>query len=154
MENKMKTGGGEVQVVAFTIDDQEYAINILDVQEIIRILPITRVPKAPAYLEGVINLRGNVIPVIDVRKRFNLTPWNETESSRIIIVRSDDITTGLIVDRVSEVIRLSETDFEKAPDITGSQDLVVSVGKVGERLLLFLNLAEVLELNRLLTKEL
>ncbi|ABZ84804.1 purine-binding chemotaxis protein chew [Heliomicrobium modesticaldum Ice1] len=138
----------ERQLVAFTLAGEEYAVDIHYVQEIDRLLNITRVPKAPFYVEGVINLRGNVVPVIDLRKRFALPPRETTDRTRIIIVKVKEITVGIIVDGVSEVTRIPSTAVEPPPGLCGSVDLdfIHGVGKLGERLLILVNLEKVIDL--------
>ncbi|KAB2954377.1 chemotaxis protein CheW [Heliorestis acidaminivorans] len=145
----------ESQLVAFTLDGEEYAINIHYVQEINRLLNITRVPKAPFYVEGVINLRGNVVPVIDLRKRFSLSPRETTDRTRIIIVKVKDITVGIIVDGVSEVIGLANGNIEPPPGLQGSleQEFIYGVGKIDERLLILINIEKVLAIESVEDKE-
>ena len=138
----------EIQVVAFNLAKEEYAIDILAVQEIIRPTAITRVPKAPSYIEGVINLRGNVVPVVNLRQCFGLKEEEQTETSRIIILIINDMKIGITVDSVTEVIRIKEDDVE-VPDLSGSLDkkFVKGIGKYNEdRLLILLDLVEILEL--------
>ena len=137
----------EIQIVAFKLAKEEYAIDILSVQEIIKPTAVTRVPKAPPYIEGVINLRGNVVPVINLRYRFALGEGNQTDASRIIILNVNDIKTGITVDSVTEVIRIKRDDIE-TPDLIGAVDkrFVQGVGKYKERLLIMLDLPEVLDL--------
>ena len=137
----------EIQVVAFNLAKEEYAIDILAVQEIIRPTAITRVPKAPSYIEGVINLRGNVVPVVNLRHRFGLKKEEQTETSRVIILIINDMKIGITVDNVTEVIRIKEEDIE-VPDLSDSLDqrFVQGVGKYNGRLLLLLDLEEILEL--------
>ena len=94
------------QFVEFKIGEEEYGIDILQVKTIERMMPITRVPKAPKFVEGVINLRGEIVPVIDLKKRFDLPSGETTDNTRIIIVSVDDITMGMIVDSATEVVQL------------------------------------------------
>ncbi|NLU09623.1 MAG: chemotaxis protein CheW [Tepidanaerobacter acetatoxydans] len=135
------------QFVEFKLGDEDYGIDILQVKTIERMMPITRVPKAPQFVEGVINLRGEIVPVIDLKKRFDLPLSEITDSTRIIIVSIDDITVGMIVDSATEVIQLSQDDIEPAPPITGSIDAnyLDGVGKIDGRLLILLNVAKLLK---------
>ncbi len=135
------------QFVEFKLGDEDYGIDILQVKTIERMMPITRVPKAPQFVEGVINLRGEIVPVIDLKKRFDLPLSETTDSTRIIIVSIDDITVGMIVDSATEVIQLSQDDIEPAPPITGSIDVnyLDGVGKIDGRLLILLNVAKLLK---------
>ncbi|MGI6226650.1 MAG: chemotaxis protein CheW [Peptococcales bacterium] len=138
----------EMQIVAFNLANEEYGVDILNVQEIIRPTVITRVPKAPSYLVGVINLRGNVVPVIDLRKRFGITGEASNEQNcRIIILSIFDLKIGITVDRVTEVLRLSKENIEE-PSLIEVLDnrFVQGVGKFNERLIILLDLVQVLEL--------
>ncbi|MBC9783437.1 chemotaxis protein CheW [Heliobacterium chlorum] len=145
----------ELQLVAFSLAGEEYAVDIHYVQEINRLLNITRVPKAPYYVEGVINLRGNVVPVIDLRKRFSLPPRETTDRTRIIIIKVKDITVGIIVDGVSEVIRIQSSAVEPPPGLYGSVDLdyIRGVGKMDDRLLILINIEKVIDLEALADEE-
>lgn len=137
----------ELQVVAFKLAGEEYAMDILNVQEINRILDITRVPKAPFFIAGVINLRGNVLPIIDLRKRFGLPERSNSEHTRIIITKLEENTVGMIVDSVSEVLRLPTSSIEPPPSIMGDIDIafIDGVGKLDERLIILLNLPKVMD---------
>ncbi len=134
------------QVVIFRLDHEEYGIDILRVKEIKEMIDITRVPKAPHYVRGVINLRGEVIPIVDLRKKFNLKKDNDNESTRIIIVAVEDITVGLVVDTSSEVLEIMNEDIEDAPETIGSveQGYISGIGKVGSRLIILLNVDKIL----------
>ena len=142
-----ETNNDEVfQIITFKVGKEEFSISILQVQEIIRITEVTSVPNSPPFVEGVINLRGNVIPVIDSRKRFGLPEAERTEASRIIVVESDGKIVGLIVDSVTEVLQLSRSTVVPPPDIVGGvdSDYVEGVGKYDDRLVILLNLAKLL----------
>jgi len=115
--NKDMTSGDEVQLVTFNLDNEQYAISIEEVREINRIDSITTVPQAPEFIEGVMNLRGNVIPVINMRKRFGLMNKNFDNATKVIIVNIMNRLTGLIVDSVSEVLRISKSKIEPALSI-------------------------------------
>lgn len=135
------------QFVEFKLGEEEYGVDILQVKTIERMMPITRVPKAPSFVEGVINLRGEIVPVIDLKKRFDLAPGNITDNTRIIIVTIEDITVGMIVDSATEVIQLPEEAIEPAPTITSGIDssFLDGVGKVEGKLLILLNLSKILK---------
>ncbi len=131
----------EFQVVSFDIGAEEFAVGILEVQEIIRMVEITQVPKAPHYVVGVINLRGKVIPIMDLRLRFGLPTAERTKETRIVVVDIARIILGLIVDSVSEVLRIPSSEVEPPP--SGSQagsEFHKGVGKVDDRLLILLDL--------------
>lgn len=134
------------QFVIFSLEGEEYGIEILRVKEIKEMIRITRVPKAPHYVRGVINLRGEVIPIVDLRKKFNLEKRSDNESTRIIIVAVEEITVGLVVDTSSEVIGIMIKDIEEAPETVGSfeQGYISGIGKVGSRLIILLNVDKIL----------
>ncbi len=140
------TKEGETQLVIFVLAKEEFACNIADVREVLKMIRITPLPRSLDFVEGVINLRGEVIPVIDLRKRFNLPAVDRTEESRIIIVEVEERMVGLTVDSVSEVIRLSNKQIQEAPNqVAGEQtNLIMGVGKIDERMLIILNLERIL----------
>lgn len=136
----------EEQLVTFSLGSEEFGVDIMLVQEIIRIPPITRVPKASEYVEGVINLRGNVIPVISLRTRFGMTRVEETDLSRIIVLQVQNKVFGIRVDAVTEVLRIESEAIEPPPPITLGMDaqFIRGVGKIGERLLILLDLDHIM----------
>ncbi|MDR3541387.1 MAG: chemotaxis protein CheW [Desulfosporosinus sp.] len=136
----------EEQLVTFCLGSEEFGVDIMRVQEIIRIPPITRVPKAPIYVEGVINLRGNVIPVISLRTRFGMTRVEETDLSRIIVLQVQTKVFGIEVDAVTEVLRIDSDGIEPPPPIALGMDsqFIRGVGKIGERLLIILELDQIM----------
>jgi len=133
------------QMVTFKSGEEEYAIDIQVVKEIIRPPAFTRVPKSPDYIKGVINLRGNIVPVISLSKRLGNEESKLTEQSRIIILNIDDINFGIIVDSVTEVNYLEEKDIE-TPELISTVEarFVDGVGKIDNRLLILLNLKEII----------
>ena len=133
------------QVVSFDIGSEEFAVDILDVQEIIRMVEITPVPKAPYYVEGVINLRGKVIPIVDLRRRFGLPDAERTKETRIVVVDVSRIILGLVVDSVSEVLRIPSSLIEAPPSgKQGGAEFHKGVGRVDGRLLILLDLTRLL----------
>ncbi|MDR3600717.1 MAG: chemotaxis protein CheW [Desulfosporosinus sp.] len=136
----------EEQLVTFCLGSEEFGVDIMRVQEIIRIPPITRVPKAPIYVEGVINLRGNVIPVISLRTRFGMPRVEETDLSRIIVLQVQTKVFGIGVDAVTEVLRIDSDGIEPPPPIALGMDsqFIRGVGKIGERLLIILELDQIM----------
>ena len=146
-QSNKAAAGDELQLVSFNIGSEEFGVDILKVQEINRMVEITRVPQTPHYVEGVINLRGKVIPIIDLRKRFNLEVRAYDKNTRIVVVDIDGMVMGMIVDAVSEVLRLQSNTIESAPDIvTGvNADYIQGVAKLEDRLLIFLDLSKVVE---------
>ncbi|HHV08540.1 MAG TPA: chemotaxis protein CheW [Firmicutes bacterium] len=146
----------ERQLVVFSLGQEEYGVDILQVQEIKRLTEITRVPNAPDFVEGVINLRGNVIPVIDLHKRFSLKAAEVTDESRIVIVNVQDITVGITVDAVSEVITLEADAFAPPPPLVAGIEasFIEAIGKLEDRLLILLNMDRILGLDEVAaTKE-
>ncbi len=134
-----------LQLVTFSLGGEEFALEILKVQEINRMVDITQVPKTPDFVKGVINLRGKVVPVIDLRKRLGLSETEKTTQSRIMVVEVAGNTVGLIVDSVSEVLRLPAQTVEPAPPFVSSveTEYIMGVGKVGERLVILLDINKV-----------
>jgi len=141
------TTNTERQLVSFRVAGEEFGVDIMEVQEIIKIPEITRVPKAPEFVEGVINLRGGILPVIDCRRRFDLELKEWTDSNRILVVNIGGKMTGIIVDSVSEVLRLPEDTVETAPSLIGkAAEYLEGIGKLEEqgRLINLLNLQKFL----------
>lgn len=140
----------EFQLVAFKLNREEYGVSILYVQEIKRLTDITRVPYTPDFIKGVINLRGSVLPVIDLKKRLGLAEEPYSEDTRIIIVKIEDISIGMIVDAVTEVLEINPDHIE-APgavvDGNGENNFISGVGNVDDRLIIMLNLNEIIGLN-------
>ncbi len=135
------------QLVTFTLGDEVYGIDILAVQEIIRMQNITEIPRTSDYVEGVINLRGKVIPVIDLRKRFNLLISEESKDTRIIVVEIENKIIGMIVDSVSKVLRLPSSYVEPPSPIVGGVDsnYIKGVGKLNDMLVIILDLSKINE---------
>lgn len=136
----------EVQMVVFKLEDEEFAVNIQQVREVLKMSRVTPLPRSAHFIEGVINLRGEVIPVVDLRKRFDLKDREKTENTRIIIVEIQESKVGLIVDSVTEVLRFSSSAIQLPPArIAGTRtDFIKGVGKVADRLLIILNLEKIL----------
>jgi len=136
------TRSEELQLVSFRLGDEEYGVDILKVQEINRMITISRIPKAPDYVEGIINLRGKVIPIINLRKRFDLPPKEKDKKTRIIVVNIEGKILGVIVDAVSEVLRIQSNTVEPPPPVATGKGAVYikGVGKIGDKLLILLDL--------------
>ncbi len=137
-----------IQLVGFIIGDEQFGVNILMVQEIIRAAPITPVPNSPEFVEGVINLRGNIIPVIQLRKRLNL-PLEEIDKADtwILILDIDNRITGFIVDSVTEVLKIQESTIEPPPEIVVAgleNQYIRGVCEIGETLLILLDFSRIL----------
>ncbi len=142
-----QTADGEYQVVAFKLGQEEYAVDVLNVQEIERLLRITRVPRTQDYIEGVINLRGNIVPVMNLHKRFALESHGDDEEKRIIVFQFDYMQVGIIVDEVSEVLRLNVNDIEETTDVYSNLKMehIKGIAKINDRLLILLDLLKILE---------
>lgn len=140
----------EVQLVAFKLGREEYGIDILQVQEIKKMTDITRVPHTPEYIKGVINLRGSVLPVIDLKTRLDLVEQDYTDDTRIIIVKVDEIAVGMIVDAVSEVMAIDQEQIEVSQEAVGgvSTNYISGVGKLENRLMILLNLEAIIGINQ------
>lgn len=138
------------EYVIFKLVDESYAIDIDFVENIEKSIDITRVPFTKKYIKGVINLRGVIIPVIDVRKRFNLEEKAVDKDSRIMIINHDELKVGLLVDMSSEVLQISNVNIEPAPKVTGLEDdYVSSIGKDNGRIIMIVDLEKLLELKDL-----
>jgi len=136
-------GGELIQLVSFNLEKEEYGINVLMVREIIRMLNITRVPNTPHYVEGVINLRGKVIPIISLRRKFDLMEAEYDKRTRIMVMEVVGELMGFIVDEVSEVIRISEKEIQPPPPVVSSsieQECMAGVINQADRLLVLLDL--------------
>ena len=138
----------DVQVAAFKLLKEEYGVNILNVQEIKVLTDITRVPFAPDYIKGVINLRGSVLPVIDLKRRIGLEDAPYTDATRIVIMKIGEFFIGMIVDAVTEVLTISGRDINPAKDVSDSRSnrFVSSIGNIDARLIIMLNLDEIVDL--------
>lgn len=140
-----KTIQQELQIVIFGLGSEEYGVDISSLREIIRMVEITRIPKLPDFIEGVINLRGQTTTVIDLRKRFDMDPTLD-DSSRIIIADLKGESIGMIVDSVSEVKSISLDDIDSVPSIkdTRTQDYLKGICKLGDRIIIFLDHEKIL----------
>ncbi|MCU7842908.1 MAG: chemotaxis protein CheW [Candidatus Thiodiazotropha sp. (ex Monitilora ramsayi)] len=145
-----ESGGGPlIQFVTFILKDEVYGINVMQVQEVLRVTEIAPVPGAPPYVLGIINLRGNVVTVIDTRTRFGLPSTEMDDASRIIVIESEKQVVGILVDAVAEVVELRESDIDVAPNV-GTDDssrYIQGVATQEEGLLILV------DLNKLLTDE-
>jgi purine-binding chemotaxis protein CheW len=145
-EKKHQLSGEVVQVVSFRLGNEEYGVDIAQVQEIIRMVDITHVPRAPKFMEGVINLRGQLIPIIDLRTRFGMPRIDATKSTRIVVTEIGSKRVGIIVDSVSEVLNIPIENVEGAPEMIASvgTEYIQGVGKINERLIIMLDLTMVI----------
>lgn len=137
---------GEVKVIVFRLKDEEYGVEVQQVKSIEKLEHITRVPRTPSFVKGVINLRGVVTPIIDLRNRFGLEEAVYAESTRIIIVAVGELEVGLIVDSANDVIDIPVDAIEPPPEVVGGVEAAYlrGVAKLDKRLLILLNLDKVL----------
>jgi purine-binding chemotaxis protein CheW len=143
---KTQLSGKTLQVVTFALGSEEYGVDIAQVQEINRMVTITHVPRAPRFMEGVINLRGQLIPIIDLRTRFGMDRSERTKNTRIVVTEIGSKRIGMVVDSVSEVLRIPVEQIEDAPDLVAGVDTeyIRGVGKMGDRLIIMLDLGRVI----------
>jgi purine-binding chemotaxis protein CheW len=136
----------ETQIVVFELGAEHFGVEISRVESIIKMQAITRLPHTPDFIEGITNLRGKVLPVMDLRKRFGLPPQQADKNSRIIVVNLDQTEVGMIVDEVSEVLTVPEGAVEAAPEITTSVNstFITGIAKLDPRLVILLDLQRVL----------
>ena len=146
MDDKKRQDDELIQLVTFSIGVEEFGVDILKVQEIIRTMEITKVPRAQDFVEGVINLRGKVIPIIDLRRRFGLASKAYDKHTRIIVIEINDMIVGFVVDAVSEVLRIPAGTIEPPPPVVAGleSDYISGVGKLHDRLLILLDLDKLL----------
>ena len=137
------------QYVVFKLGKEDYGIDIQKVTTIKRMMPTARVPKTPDFIKGVINLRGDIVPIMDLRLRLGLPAVPETEDTRSIILKEDDVTFGIIVDEVDEVLQLTDDSIENIGNITTdlSEDFLMGVGKVNDRIVIILNIEKLAQIN-------
>lgn len=135
-----------MKVIVFQLGDKEYALPVSQVQGIEKTVHITRVPRTDSYVKGVINLRGVVTPIIDLRERFNISSAVKGDETRIIIISHSEMEVGLIVDAANDVMDLVKNSIEPQPEVVGSleEEFIAGVAKVDKRLLILLNLEKVL----------
>ena len=139
--------GTNLQLVGFRLDDEEYAIPITKIREIILMKPITRLPQVPAFIEGVINLRGAVIPIVNLRKRFGMAPRDIGDETRMIVVTVRDQTVGCVVDAVTQVMRIAGDQLQPAPAsvLAIAHRFIAGLAKIDDRLLIVLEIEELFD---------
>ena len=133
--------------LTFHIGDEDYGIDIHYVTEIIGMMKITEVPETPDYIKGVINLRGKVIPVMDIRLRFKMSARDYDERTCVIVVNHNEVSVGLVVDTVSEVVDIPEGDIEPSPSFSGRDHFIKGMGKLNEEIKMLI------DVNRLLYED-
>jgi purine-binding chemotaxis protein CheW len=137
----------DIQVVGFRVGKEHFGVPIELVHEIVRIMEITSVPDAPDFIEGVINLRGKIIPVIDLRKRFGETNITSSKKNRILVAEIMDKIVGLVVDAASEVVKIPPADIEPPPNVFGETEVnyVTGVGKLANKLIILVDLGKIMQ---------
>ncbi|WP_309121268.1 chemotaxis protein CheW [Paenibacillus sp.] len=146
----------DTKTIVFSIGTEEYGIEVEHVKTIERMMPMTRVPKTPPFVKGVVNLRGVVVPVIHLASRFGLPENEPTENSRIVMVNVGDLEVGFIVDSANDVIDVNADRIEEPPEVVGGirAKYLRGIAKVGDnRLLVMLNLSEVLNKSEIIQLE-
>lgn len=136
----------EKQLVIFKLENEEFGIDIASVEGIIKLQDITRIPQGPTYMEGITNLRGNVLPVINLALRLGLSAQEKTRESRIVVALTGDVKVGMVVSAVSEVLTIDDGVIEPSPRMVNTIDTeyIVGVAKIDARLVILLDLAKVL----------
>jgi purine-binding chemotaxis protein CheW len=137
----------DIQVVGFRIGREDFGVPISAIHEIVRMMEVTQVPDAPDYIEGVINLRGRIIPVIDLRKRFGERDIAKNKKNRIVVAEINGRQVGLMVDSASEVLKIPPDQIEAPPNVFGDTEVnyVTGVGKLGGRLVIMVDLAKIMQ---------
>ena len=146
LETQKKETTELLQLVSFFIGNEEFGVDILYVQEINRMSQVTKVPNSPEFVNGVINLRGRVIPVIDLRLKFGMPKKEPDKNTRIIVIEVSGKTVGFIVDSVNEVLRISKDVTEPPPELAMgvNSEYIKAVGKLEDRLLILIDLEKIL----------
>jgi purine-binding chemotaxis protein CheW len=147
--HESKTGEGAVdmkQLISFAVGAEDYGLELLRVREVIRMPQITWLPQAPRCVKGVINLRGDVIPIVDLRERFGMQAQEHTAMTRVIVVEVEGKPVGMVVDSASQVVRVPADQFDSPPAVIGgmSRDFILSVGKMGDRLIIMIDVERIL----------
>ena len=145
-QREIRNEGELNQLISFEVGEEEYGLEILRVKEVIRLREITRLPRAPSFVKGIINLRGDVIPIIDLRDRFGLEHQEYSALTRVIVVDVEGRLVGMVVDAASQVMRIPADQIEPPPPIVGglSAEYIKGVGKLDDRLVILLNIDRIL----------
>ncbi len=135
-----------IQLVGFIVGDEEYAIPILSIQEIIKPIEYTRIPRTPSYVLGAFNLRGNVIPLIDLRMKFNLPKKEEDQNTRYIVMKDGENIAGFVIDRLTEAVRLKKSAIDPTPEtLQKDQGMIYGIGKKEKTILTILKVPSLLK---------
>ncbi len=145
-EPDVKDNEEVIQLVGFIVGEEEYAVPILNIQEIIKPIEYTRVPSVPDYILGVFNLRGNVIPLIDLRSKFNLEGARQNEQTRYIVMRGEDNVAGFVIDRLTEAIRIKRSRIDPPPEtLHKDKGMIYGIGKRADNILTILKVEALLK---------
>lgn len=146
MDQVKKTAIQDLQAVVFMLNRAYYGVPILQVQEIVKMTEITELPNTPDFVQGIVNLRGKIIPIIDMRKRFGLPEETMDENWKILILKEEDVLFGVMVDQISEVEKVPATLIEKPPKIVAGVNgkFINGIAKTENRLLILLDIAKIL----------
>jgi len=138
-----------LEFLCFRVSDEIYGINIMDIKEIIKKRVVTEVPRTPSFMSGILSLRGTIIPVIDLRIRLGLACSEQTGKERIIVVKNKNSYNGLLVDEVTQVVRVQRDSFEEAPPVLEGidRDFVTGIGRSGEQLIIIVNVENITDIN-------
>lgn len=144
--DKKNQSGNEERFIVFKVSDAEFGADIKQIKEVIQPAPISKVPRTPDFVEGVMDLRGTVIPIINLRKRFNYPQKDKDENTRVLIVELPEGIIGFIADMVLEIIRINRADFREPPRMISGIDAeyIKTIAKSGERLVIILELSKIL----------
>ena len=135
-----------IQLVGFMVGNEEYAVPILSIQEIIKPIDYTRVPKTPSYVLGVFNLRGNVLPLIDLRLKFNIPNIQQSEDMRYIVIKDENSVAGFVIDKITEAIRINVKQIENPPEtLKNNNNLISGIGKRYDSIVTILKTDELLK---------
>ena len=134
-----------IQLVGFYVGNEEFAVPILTIQEIIKPLEYTRVPSSPAYVLGVFNLRGSVIPLIDLKMKFGVGKFKQTEDTRFVVMKHEDEIAGFVIDRLTEAIRMKESQIDPPPETFTNAKMMYGIGKREDRILTILKVEGLLK---------
>ncbi|KAF2957330.1 chemotaxis protein CheW [Thermotoga sp. Ku-13t] len=136
----------ELKVVSFALGEEKFALDIMNIDSIVEVGKIVKLPESADYVEGIMNLRGNVIPIINLKKKFSMPDTGRSSSAKIIVVNMKDKKVGLLVDQVHEVLTLSDKQIEQPPTGVGGTraNFILGIAKLGEELLIILNAEEIL----------
>ena len=146
LNRRAEVEGENSQLISFAVGDEEYGLEILRVKEVIRMREITRLPKQPTFIKGIINLRGDVIPIVDLREKFGLERHKYSPTTRVIVVDVEEKLVGMVVDAARQVVRVPADQIDPPPAIVGgmSTEYIKGVGKLDERMIILLNIDRIL----------